>query len=552
MVWLTPPHRGTVLWLAVFACTVFTVLPFPSVRPALGQADGPTPGAVGQDAVGSTAPEQSTLGRSLSNIDPTLDALENAVEGSYRLGPGDRIGLNLWGDPPVAFDLRVTLQGTLIVPQVGEIPVSGLTIDDAREAIADAVAVRYRRQPFTLTLLQLRRFQVHVTGQVQRPGAVLTTAVDRVLDAIARAGGPLETAGLRNVEIRRPGDEGSYRADLARFLETGDISHNPTVKDGEVIFVPFRGALVHVYGAVNAPGPYEYLSGDTVGGLLALAGGLTADANPDSIEVTRFVSGTQTTRFSVALQDVTPAGEAIFLKEGDQIFVRRRLNWYRRELVDVRGEVKFPGSFSIVDGTTRLSEVIERAGGFTDQAFLQEASVVRRRSIKLDDKEVERLRLLTPSEMTDDEYEYFKMKSREEKGLMVVDFVELFVGGDKSQDILLRAGDLIDVPPRKDFVSVLGEVAAPGNIVFDSQLTIDDYIRMAGGYAGNADRGKVRVIRVATGEWVKRSDARTLYAGDTVWVPEKPDRDYWNIFKETLGVVTQVLTVYLIVDRATQ
>ncbi len=479
---------------------------------------------------------------------PGVDALEGAVDAGYRLGPGDRLGIYLWGEPPITFDSRVTLDGKVIIPQVGEVDVLGRTLSEARTDIARTMASRFRNQKISVSLLQLRRFQVHVTGQVQTPGAVLTSSADRVLDAIALVGGALEDASLRNIEIRRS-DGAVIPADVFRYLKTGEISGNPTLRDGDVVHVPFRGPEVFLYGAVKSDGPYEVLPSDTLADLVRIAGGTTDRAAPDSVEVTRFIGGDETTRLYVNLDR---AGDSFQLQPDDQILFPSRLNWHRRHVVDLRGEVHSPGTFAIVDGETRISEVIERAGGFTDLAFLEEASVIRRRAIRLDDKEYERLRLMSASEMTDDEYEYFKMKSREEKGLMVVDFVKLRTSGDPVHDILLRSGDLIEIPPQKDFVSVLGEVATPGNIVHESGVSADDYIQMAGGYADNADRGKVRVIRVATGEWVDRKDAGEIRAGDTIWVPEKAERNYWNIFKESLAVVTQILTVYLIVDRATQ
>ncbi|MEZ4651697.1 MAG: SLBB domain-containing protein [Candidatus Eisenbacteria bacterium] len=498
---------------------------------------------------GTTIPGSNPFSTSSTTA---FDALEGAVDGGYTLGPGDRLGIYLWGDPPISFDTRVTLEGKVVLPQVGEADVLGKDLKAAEAEIARLLARRYRNQRVTLALLQLRRFQVHVTGQVELPGGVLASAADRVLDAIALAGGSLDGAGLRRVLIK--GANGTdRRADIFRYLRTGEIESNPPLRDGDIVVVPYRGPQVFLYGAVSEPGGYEFLENDTLAELVQLAGGMTEDADPDSVEVTRFVDGVRTERFYLSFQgrEELEAASDFVLREGDQVQIRRNLNWHRRQIVEVRGEVKFPGTFPIVDGETRLSEVIERAGGFTDLAFLPEATVIRRRAIRLDDKEYERLQKMSSSEMTDDEYEYYKMKSREQKGLMVVDFVGLFDEGKADQDLLLRSGDAIEVPAKKDFVSVLGEVSEPGNVYYRPLLGIDAYIDLAGGFSSNADKGKVRVIRVATGEWVEKDKVGLLEAGDTIWVPEKPDRDYWRYFQETLGVVTQILTVYLIVDRAT-
>jgi len=135
---------------------------------------------------------------------------------------------------------------------------------------------------------------------------------------------------------------------------------------------------------------------------------------------------------------------------------------------------------------------------------------------------------------------------------MVVDFHELFVDHDPEEDLLLRRGDVINIATRRDFVSVLGMVSDPGNIPYEAGLNVKEYIDRSGGYADRADKGKTRVIKAGTGEWVRSDDAQDLGPGDTVWVPEKADRDWWGVFKDVVGVTTQILTIYLIAERATQ
>jgi hypothetical protein len=76
-------------------------------------------------------------------------------------------------------------------------------------------------------------------------------------------------------------------------------------------------------------------------------------------------------------------------------------------------------------------------------------------------------------------------------------------------------------------------------------------VTRAGGYAEDADRGNTRVIRAGSGEWIRLSEVSEVNPGDTIWIPEKQERDYWATFKDILSVTAQILTVYLIVDRAT-
>ena len=107
---------------------------------------------------------------------------------------------------------------------------------------------------------------------------------------------------------------------------------------------------------------------------------------------------------------------------------------------EIRGEVAYPGEYAIVEGQSRLLDTIRRAGGVTPEAFLREATLIRREAIRLEDREFERLKNIPPADMTPDEYEYFKLRSRENPGRMVVDFHRLIAEGDERENLLLRAG----------------------------------------------------------------------------------------------------------------
>jgi protein involved in polysaccharide export with SLBB domain len=507
--------------------------------------------------------------------------LERAVSGtSYRLGPGDGLTVAIWAPEPVRYDLAVNLEGKLLIPTVGELEVDGLLLQEAKERIRQAVLQRFHDVEVTVSLSRLRRFQVHVLGEVQRPGTYVGTAVDRVSAAVSWAGGLTEEASQRRILVVA-GDSIRARADLFLFLHRGNPQANPWLRDGDIIYVPFAKEHFSVKGAVNAPDDYEFLPGDRFSDALFYAGGLRADAFPDTIEIARYPGPNRPPiRFyAVAGGELIPAegvppsalppilgvfrleetgtrpGRTVDLPDfelraNDIVFVRFIPEARIKKLVEVRGEVVYPGFYAIEEGRTRLSEVIQRAGGITPEAFLREATLVRRESIRMEDKEFERLKQIPPSEMTEDEYEYFKLRSRETPGLMVVDFEKLLLEGDRSQDILLRAGDLITIPATKNFVSVLGMVRDPGNILYEEGLSPQDYIAKAGGYAEKADKGKVRVIRAATGEWVPLDEAEEVEPGDTIWIPEKPERDYWQLFKDVMAVTTQIVTIYLVVDRA--
>jgi len=518
-----------------------------STGPTAVSSTPSTPGAPGSMGFSSAAP-----------------LLEHPIEGAaYSLGPGDVLGLAIQGTVSRFHELDVSPEGTVLVPGASEVRVAGLSLDDARTEIRREVARAFRNVQVTVTLLRLRRFTIFVLGQVHQPGQYTASPVDRVSEGIRLAGGlvtglepggrPLDRGSERSIDLIHQDGE-RVRSDLLRFRRTGDLSSNPSVRDGDVILVGFSRSGVLVNGEVHSPGEIEYAPGDSLGPMLDLAGGPTERAWLDTLLIARYLEGSATPQ-RIALYGGTPSAyreaRAFPLEERDAILVRARPDWDVRHTTEVKGEVRYPGKYVIDEAESTLLELIERAGGFTIDANLRESQLLRKVDESFKDAEYERLRTVPAGDMSETEYEYFKMRSRQRLGLMAVDFVALFERGDRSQDPLLRDGDVVNILPRKTYVTLAGQVALPGNVPFEAELQVEDYIARGGGYSWKASKGSTVVIRASTGEWIPKGQARRIGPGDTIWVPEKPDRDYYALFKDTLTVVAQLATVYLVVKTST-
>jgi protein involved in polysaccharide export with SLBB domain len=509
------------------------------------------------------------------------EALEQAVSGlGYHMGPGDVLSINIWSPQPITHQLVITPEGKLLIPYVGEIDVNHLLLADAKALIRRELLKNYRNVDITITLISLRKFQIHVLGQVKTPGAYLASAVDRVSTMISRAHGFQENANQRHILIQN-GDSTRTTADLYAFLRRGIGDQNPFVTDGDRIFVPFANDFVSVFGQVNAPGRLQFLNGDKLSDIILLSGGFSGDAYLDTIEVARYPEGaTDPIRFfAVNGGDLVPArpedqsflpqpmdrfsppGPALPLGKApsyvdfkmqpdDVVFVRRVPEARLRRFVEIQGEVTYPGNYPIEEGKTLLSDLVEWSGGLSADANLAEAKLVRRGDLNLEDAEFERLKKMQVADMKQDEYGYFKMKSRQLPGQMVVNFERALVKGDPHENVLLQRGDLVIIPSRKDYVGLLGEVAHPGNVAYRPGLNASGYIRAAGGFSDKADKGDTRVIKAGTGQWMKTGEAGKLSPGDVVFVPEKEPKDFWRHFRETLTVAAQLAAIYLVVDTA--
>lgn len=496
--------------------------------------------------------------------------LGQAMEGTiniddYLLGPGDRLRISLWGDMPTSFSTVVTPEGTILLPTVGSMDVQGLTLSTVKRMVKEQLLKRYRNVEITTTLVQLRNMRIPVTGAVRNPGIFIASSADRVSQVIAKAGGFIKKsetskiqASKRRVQVLHWDGSVSY-ADIQRYKVTGDLTSNPVVRDGDVIYVPVREDNINlcgIFGAVRAPGHFEYVPGDKLTDLIALAHGLTLHADSLSAEIVRFGPdhvSTFTVPADLSLV-FSPESEIhdIPLMPDDRIYIRFKPHFHEKHQVRIVGELRSPGSYAIEEDRTTLSALIQMAGGVTSEASLAEAEMYRAAREEVVDPEFERLKRMEVSDMSDSEYEYFKMKSRERRGKMSVNLVKLLQRGDDSYDVLLRNGDYISIPKLSRVVKVTGHVNNSGLIPYEPGRDYYYYIQKAGGYTYKARTGKVRIIKGESGERLKPKRGRPLEAGDTVWVPEKPDRDYWGFFKETLAFVGNLATVYLVIQQATK
>lgn len=521
---------------------------------------------------------------------PEAQALEKTINpDEYIIGPGDVLAVNIWGE--LSIDLRVTPEGRLLIPTVSDIPVAGIPLSEAKKRIKQEVRRKYIDSEVTVTLVSLRKFKVTVSGAVLNPGDVVVTATDRVSDAIKLAGGFLQPiavttkreetsvetpskkevvvktsevksearlvikeASKRNIRVTRR-DGSVLRADILRYQVTGVKRYNPYLLDGDVIYVPIREedvGVVGIYGAVKSPGLYEYVPGDKLSDIITLAHGLTMDADSTLIEVVRFDEDHKTTKSIKVNLRGNPQDNDIPLKPDDRIFIRSIPDFHEKKQVRVIGEVLYPGEYTIQEGETWLSDIIRQAGGVTEDASLEDAEVIRTAYTDIKDPELERLEKMSVADMTEQEREYFKIRSREKKGVIAVDFKKLFIDNDRSHDILLRDRDLIRVPTKGRTVNVTGQVVHPGLVTFKPGQGLDYYIKKAGGYSWNAHKNKVRIIRAKTGEWVKPKKNTRVDVRDTIFVPEKPERDWWGLFKDVMRVAAEIATVAIVVQQATR
>jgi polysaccharide biosynthesis/export protein len=229
-----------------------------------------------------------------------LPTLAGPVPPDYALGAGDNLVLILTGDVEFAYTLEVTREGFVFIPQVGQIYVANLTLDQLRDVLYARLGHVYsgvKRGPATTTrfdvsVASVRVNQVYVVGEVTQPGAYQISALGTALTALYAAGGVTDRANLRRIEVRRL-DKVVATYDLYDYLLRGDKQSDVRLETGDVVFVPLHGRRVQVTGAVLRPAIYELKPDETLANLLQDAGGFSADAELRRLAVYRVLPAPQ-------------------------------------------------------------------------------------------------------------------------------------------------------------------------------------------------------------------------------------------------------------------
>jgi protein involved in polysaccharide export with SLBB domain len=495
--------------------------------------------------------------------------LEQAIDPeTYIVGPGDNLLVSV-ADLLPGYALTVTPEGLLVIPTVGELSVNGLTLAEVKRQVETRARPRYRTGEISTILLYPRQFRITVSGAVNSPGQIVATPVDRVSEVLYLANRltdvhnrlaasdpgyvlPSARASDRNIEIRRT-DGATVRVDLRRYLATGRLADNPYLMDGDIVYVPVRnveGGTVALSGAVSLPGVYEYAEGDRLGTILDLAGGLTDSADRTRVEISRLHPEPDgSARTETVSADLTrgPAALDIPVRPRDRIFVRTAAGTYASHAVTVKGEVRYPGPYPIQPDGLPLSRLIDLAGGFTEDAFLAGAKVLRPLN-PAENPDLERLARLRMSRIGSQEIADFETQIGFRQQAVVADFPRLFEQQDEKADVVLRHGDVVVVPSKNETVHVMGQVAHPGQIPYEPGRDLNYYIEEAGGFGNHARRSHIQIIKAETNAWLS-PDQTPIEIGDMIWVPRKPQRDYYAIFKETLSVMATLTTLYLVLQQ---
>lgn len=364
-----------------------------------------------------------------------------------------------------------------------------------------------------------------------------------------------EKYSMRNILLKRKNEE-LIKLDLLKFRKTGDFKLNPYLKNDDVLIFPatdIERNFISVSGAVNSEGKFHFFEGDKLSDALFLADGINpAYEDANKVEITRlsYDGEKMETMIVDAVLDVP-------LKRGDRIRVLANESQRKDYKVYTIGELKMPGYIPIKKENTTLKEVIEKAGGFTQYADLDNAQVLRGvnvfKSIAFSE-EIEKLLMMRMSTLVKEDSLYFRIdeKLRFLRGNANVDFTNFREVVDTV--FIMKDGDVIYVPSKIDLVYVYGQVNEPSYVKFEDGKDFNYYLDKAGGL-GETASGDVYLIKGKTRTWISRDDIEQknvkVEPGDYIWASKEPVRTFWDQVEQAsriasiLGGIATVILLFI-------
>ncbi|KPZ66996.1 MULTISPECIES: SLBB domain-containing protein [unclassified Pseudoalteromonas] len=322
--------------------------------------------------------------------------------------------------------------------------------------------------------------------------------------------------------------------------------------------------LVEINGHVTYPGIYPLTVGSEVNELIAAAGGLLESAYTEQAEITRVVAGegskVEHVKFNLAQAMVGKTSENKVLRSKDSINIFSIPNWQENVKVELKGEVKFPGIYTIRRGET-LTNLLERAGGFSEFAE-PDAAIFTRESIRQQEqKQLAKLAEDLRRDIATKSFEKSVSSTRlsyDEMNKLLLDLanveavgrlvIDLPLIAEDKQNLVLQNGDTLYVPSLRDSISVIGEVNYTTSHLYKPGVSVDQYIDLSGGLKERADEDRIYIIKANgsvtipnTGTWFAVNDSKLLEAGDTIVVPMNSDyMDNLTLWSTATQIVYQL------------
>lgn len=498
--------------------------------------------------------------------------LDNFLDpNTYELGPYDVISLQ--GIGLTEFSYRAVLVnalGDIVTPIAGKINLKGLTLTEAETKVKEHFSTYVLDTEVFLTLDRPRPVNIHVGGNIPNPGRYVVPAGTRYdalisgfeigeeivsplvnvenkqqiistrqtisginfdrLSATQSEEGEIADSRFRQLAqkydmryIKVSSKDGSvHYVDLHAYFNSGQEKFAPYITDGDqVTFIDhsFDRPTISISGAVNTPFTGSYRSDDTFEKLLLIAGGYHPQA--DSSQLIRvYEQNGEKIREELSLSSTNLTEK---LESGDQLIIPYKKTNRNKGNVQIEGMVAIPGIYTIENGETKLSEVVQIAGGLENNALASAAYLIRESANQRGVSSVTDINMTLLSKSYDqflEGFDYLELEEILSANRMAIDLTN----SQTLLEVTLQDGDRIYVPKDDRSIRIMGQVNNPGFYAYQAEQSVNGYLQRANGMTIAADRERIFVIKAGSRSWYEPQET-SIESGDIIFVDRIPFQD---------------------------
>lgn len=392
--------------------------------------------------------------------------------------------------------------------------------------------------------------RLEIKGAVYRPGIYqLGNGISTLSQLIAKADGLMGDAFTNRGLIHRE------REDLTLEVIPFDVKAivNGTAADielkkNDVVYIPSIHDIKDVgsftvEGEVAKPGTFVFAENTTLEDAIMQAGGLLESASTVKIDISRRIKDPASTDQTESIAEIITFafkdgyvidGEAGFvLQPYDYIYVRKSPSYNEQTSVDIRGEVVFPGTYSLTKRTERLSDLVAKAGGINQWAYVKGARLNRQLSAE------EKTRMRSTLDVISSAKDSLNtdMLNIEDTYFVGIDLEAALANPGGEADLVLREGDILLVPQYNNTVRISGNVLYPNTVTYSPSMTVRQYVQQAGGYGFRSKKSKAYIVYMNGQVARARQMAKgVVHPGCEIVIPKKRDKD--GNLQEILGIAT--------------
>lgn len=451
---------------------------------------------------------------------------EPNFDSTYTLDFGDSLEIQIIGQKNIVEEFPIKRDGSITVPDIGKIYVSGLSLDAATKMIASKVENALIGVEVYVSLISVRDIQVLVTGNAYQPGIYTLNGNSNILHALSMAGGIDSIGSYREIELIRDNEVVDV-LDLYDIFIKGKYAFGKRLRTGDSILVKPAKSLVKISGAVNRENTYEAIEGETFADLINFSNGFSNLADKSYIRIQRLQK--DEVKY-ITLEEDDLSSE--MPKNGDSLYVKG----YSYRTITIKGAVQNPGEYIIAEDET-VGSIITKAQGYKSNAYPFGGVLTNKKTKKINEAASEKLyktfiqslitkgNTLFASDMLPLVLE--ELQDTKSSGRVIAEFDLDVIAASPQLDTTLEDGDQILIPFKTENIYIYGEINNPGTTRYVPNQTASMYIESIGGVLESGDPQNIFIVHpngevnsIKYGIFNKKNNDVAIYPGSVIYIPK--------------------------------